>query len=205
MTVLRSRWFAFLGCALLVALAILLVDRPLAMVVEAHLRGTVPYEIATDTYKAFDPLGLAGGAFLVLGGGWALSGRPIPPWLRTALLCCLAAAIGFAGAAVLKYLTGRSGADVYATTGVEEWRWFTGTRGHRAFPSATMQVAAAALGVLWVREPPARTAIIAVTALLTTLLLIGNAHWLSDIIAGTFLGWYIGRRLACAFESSPPS
>jgi membrane-associated phospholipid phosphatase len=61
-----------------------------------------------------------------------------------------------------------------------------------SFPSGHMMLAAAFLGVFSRIYPRARTASLFLLALGTVLLVVGDWHFVSDVIAGTFLGFTAG-------------
>jgi membrane-associated phospholipid phosphatase len=61
-----------------------------------------------------------------------------------------------------------------------------------AFPSGTAAISAAMVSVLWLVYPRSRLVGLIIVVLLCAMVVIMNYHWLSDTIAGAFLGTFIG-------------
>lgn len=92
---------------------------------------------------------------------------------------------------ILKRIFGRGWTD---PTFVREhgFHFLHGETHWDAFPSGTATVSFAILAVLWILRPRWRVAGTAAVVLLSAAVVIGNYHWLSDVIAGGFLGVTIG-------------
>jgi membrane-associated phospholipid phosphatase len=61
-----------------------------------------------------------------------------------------------------------------------------------SFPSGTAAISAAIVSVLWILQPRWRALGALTVALLCSAVVVTNHHWVGDVIAGTFLGTFIG-------------
>ncbi len=73
----------------------------------------------------------------------------------------------------------------------KEFRWFHGGGNYSSFPSGHMAVFAALLYALWKFYPRQRAAYVVFIAGLAMALIVTNYHFLSDIIAGFYVGCLI--------------
>ncbi len=73
----------------------------------------------------------------------------------------------------------------------KEFRWFHGGGNYSSFPSGHMAVFAALLYALWKFYPRQRAGYVAFLAGLATALIVTNYHFLSDVIAGLYVGGLI--------------
>jgi membrane-associated phospholipid phosphatase len=62
-----------------------------------------------------------------------------------------------------------------------------------SFPSGTAAISAAIMSVLWILQPRWRALGALTVALLCAAVVVTNHHWVGDVVAGTFLGAFIGR------------
>jgi membrane-associated phospholipid phosphatase len=104
----------------------------------------------------------------------------------------------------LKFVFGRSWPyllqyDVY------EFNFFKSERFLESFPSGHAAVAAAILSVVWTRAPKARGAC-AIAILAADLgLVVLDLHFLSDVVAGTFVGVSVGLFTTALWEAIEPT
>ena len=180
------------ACAAAVLACMAWVDRPVAGYVEAHFRGTPLFEWTTRALSLLPPVLFVLLASLVTAGALALRGRQMPAWTGVPMLCGWSAALALSAAVALKRVFGRSWADLYTARGVYEFHPLHGGYGYEAFPSGTTTVACALLAVVWIRVPRFRTASALVLAAIAGALVSTNSHWVSDVIAGCYLGAAIG-------------
>jgi membrane-associated phospholipid phosphatase len=180
-------------CVAAVGVCIAYVDRPLAEWSEAHVRHT---EFWTALNLALYPflLIVVAALFFLLGCGISLiSGRPLRPWTGIPILCSWATMWAIASEIILKRIFGRGWADpTFVRDRLYGFHFLHGETHWDAFPSGTATVSFAILAVLWILKPRWRAAGTATVALLCAAVVIGNYHWLSDVIAGGFLGVTIG-------------
>lgn len=182
------RRFFPIGFAVLASIlvCILWLDRPLArFMAEFHL-GYALFTSAPVKTPVMVALALAGA---LLGLGYLIAGRKQPKWVEAAMLAGIAVLAGqWLTHELLKPLFGRLVPSVYITSGRYGFHWFH--HGYRvgAFPSGHSTEAAAMLSVAWMYYPRWRWAYVAMMACLALALMLGQWHYLSDIIAGTALG-----------------
>src|SRR5262249_45380074 len=102
-----------------------------------------------------------------------------------------------AGAGLLALVVAESLKFLIGRTPVFPDFLLTGTTGlhpfHQGnFPSATTAIVAAITTVSWQRRPRGRPLFTAIFLAAPLMLLITNSHWLSDVIAGGWLGAVLG-------------
>jgi membrane-associated phospholipid phosphatase len=97
--------------------------------------------------------------------------------------------VAFGVKAVLKALVGRSGVRPWLTGNAPyTFHWLHGGSGFEAFPSGHMTVFSALATALWLYYPRSRTLSVAGLALLALALIATDYHFVSDVLAGTYLG-----------------
>ena len=190
---LRNWLFAFASTAILVAACIAYVDRPVAEFFDVHLRRTTAW-VWID--RALAPLDLVVVIAVLLAFGcgiWARSGCLLPSWTRTPLLCCWAAVWAAVASFVFKYAFGRAWPDpAFVQNHIYEFHLLHGGPHWKSFPSGTAAVSAAMGSVLWIALPRSRPIGALAVTLLCVAVVVTNFHWVGDVIAGTFLGAFIG-------------
>ena len=152
-----------------------------------------------DTFAALttapDPMvPLAAVVFAAL-GLVSLSGRALSRFQNCVLLCSLSLIVAELTKAQLKPFFGRTWPDTWINDnpsflrdGVYGFNFFHGGRAYASFPSGHTAVACAVLAVLWIYYPRWRP-LYALAALAVAVGLIGaNYHFVSDVIAGGFVG-----------------
>lgn len=185
-----------LGCALTVVACILWVDRPLAFLLHRLFHHSVWFLslAAIGQVPLSSALPVLAAAAIAGVFGW----RPGPRgWLGIA--CALAVVLTSATKDVLKNAAGRTWPETWIANnpslignGVYGFRPFHGGAGWSSFPSGHAAAIAAVVGVLWWRVPGLRPLWAALLGLTALGLLLGNFHFLSDILAGGALGFAIG-------------
>lgn len=192
--VLRSA----LICGVLVGFSIAFADRPLATWSHAHLHGMFLFVWMTRIVEPVPDLALAGLAGYAIArlAGW----RPGPVG-QTLLAFCLATLLALALKDRIKYLCGRTWPETWTganpswiADGIFAWEPFHPGEGWRSFPSGHTTLIAAPMSVLWCRLRLHRARwLVPVPVILVAAGLIGaDYHWLSDVIAGAFLGTAAG-------------
>jgi membrane-associated phospholipid phosphatase len=187
-----------LVCALLlVALSIAFLDRPWATWAHAHLRGAAVFVKLTLIAEVVPPLAAA---IMGLAAVAALFGWRPGPRAKVVLGCCLAAVAAIAVKEQLKYVCGRTWPETWVNNnpswianGVFEFVPFHGGKGWSSFPSGHTAEIAAPMAALWCALGTARRWLCAVPVALVAVGLLGaDYHWISDIVAGAYIGFASG-------------
>ena|SRR5579863_6333031 len=184
---------ALVLCTAAVGFCVAFVDRPLALFFDAHVRHT---ELWIWLDLALEPFLLAVAAaliFLFACGIWLISGRSLRPWTEIPFLCSWSAIAAVGSEIILKRVFGRGWADpTFIRDHLYGFRLLHGQPHWDAFPSGTASVSVAILAVLWMLKPRWRAVGVAIVFLPAAAVVVMNYHWLSDVIAGAFLGVSIG-------------
>lgn len=192
----RTVWFSIAACALLVVVGIAFVDRPVADYAHASLRANKAFDAMTHIV---DPIpvyaGVVTGAYAVA----ALFGVRPGPRGMIAVRIAIAILVAIALKEQLKFVFGRTWPETwtnnnpsYIKDGVYGFfpmkGWGTAGRSYHSFPSGHMtaiSVAAMSVALQWPRLRWLMTVPVGVVAVG----MIGaNYHWVSDLVAGAFLG-----------------
>jgi len=191
---LRNWLLAFAATAIVVEVCFVFIDRPVAEFMEQHVRHTVTWIWITRALAPVASVVLLALVFILGCGLRLLSGRSLPSWTQTPLLCSWAAMLATAADTLLKRVLGRGVADpAYIQTHLWGFRFLRGAEPLWAsFPSGSATIAAAIASVLWITKPRWRAMSVLAVFLLCAAVVITNYHWLADVIAGAFLGATIG-------------
>lgn len=190
-----QRWLiALFLVALAVTISYLWIDRPLALI--AH--GLLP----AHKQRFFEPLThipdplipAAAIAFVVL-GLYALAGRALTRFPRVIAICSFSLIMGQVIKDQLKHVFGRTWPETWIDhnrsfihDGVYGFNWFHGGGGYESFPSGHMTATCALISVLWICYPRFKP-LYALAVLAVAVGLLGaDFHFLSDVIAGAFVG-----------------
>jgi len=115
--------------------------------------------------------------------------KPIPKWATAAMLAGLSLLGSVVLVAfVLKPLFGRAGPGEFLAHCDTGFFWFDRNGEHRSFPSGHSSQAAALLSVLWLLYPRWRWAYAGAFVVLAAALIVGEWHFLGDILAGGLIG-----------------
>ena len=176
-----------------VLICIVYADHPIAEFFDKHVRHT---EIWIWIARALAPLDLAvliALLFLLGCGTWVLSGRSLPLWTRTPLLCSWATTWATAADIIFKRIFGRAFPDpTYIQDHLDGFHLLHGGPHWTSFPSGTAIISSAIASVLWLVTPRLRLSGVAILTLLCIAVVVTNFHWVSDVVAGVFLGSSIG-------------
>lgn len=202
---------ALIVCAASVLLSIAFLDRPVADFAHSVLRPHAGWFSALT--HVVDPVPVAAG---LTAGGFALHvllGGKVGPrgWLILRVALAVLAAIALKEQ--LKVLFGRTWPETWTANNPSYIRdgvygffplkgLWTGSRAYHAFPSGHMtaiSAAAMSAALIW----PRWRWLAALPVVLVAIGMLGaNYHWLSDLIAGAFLG--AGVAVAAAWVGQPP-
>lgn len=180
------------GTAVAAAGAYQWLDRPIALT--AHANRAYQGAFANLTYLP-EPLAALGCIVFVAAGLWVLAGRPLARWMTVALLSSISVILAEAIKSQLKFVFGRTWPETFVQNnpsfirdGAYGFNFFHGGPGYGSFPSGHTTVTCALVSVLWMMAPKGRP-LYALVVLAVAVGLIGaDYHFLSDIIAGGFVG-----------------
>ena len=183
------RWVgASLSSAVMVVICVAYMDRPLARLMATlkpfrHFLARAPVEVPILIVLA--------GAALAL--GHCCFNKPLSRWMTAATIAGVALILSAALTEyALKSIFGRTVPGIYLHYGRYGFHWFHRGKDFGSFPSAHADQAAAVLSVFWVFYPRWRWAYVIALLLLLFLLLVGEFHFLSDVIAGVYVGTVFG-------------
>ena len=186
--------FCLTGAA--VVLSYFWLDRPIALFVHEHLRGFDAFAMLTYVPAITIPLAVAAFTAVALR---VLSGRALSRLQTVIVLAGASLAVSEAIKVQLKYAFGRTWPETWVRDnpsfirdGVYGFYPFHGGLGFAAFPSGHMSAICALLSVFWVCYPRLRVLYALVMAVVGIGLIGADFHFLSDVIAGAFLGIWTG-------------
>jgi membrane-associated phospholipid phosphatase len=196
MTALQRWLLALLLSALAVVVCYLWIDRPLALFAHAYSGHRATFARLTHFPDPLIPL--AATAFVAL-GLWALAERSFSKLVTAASLCSISLLVAELTKNQLKFVFGRLWPDTWVENNPSfihdsaySFNFFHGGRGYASFPSGHTAATCALISVLWIMYPKLRP-LYALVVLAVAVGLIGaNYHFLSDVIAGGFVGVSIG-------------
>ena len=205
MTPLKSWIVSLTGVILASAAAYQWLDRPIALFF--HHTVARPETFATLTYAPDPMVPLAVAVFVGL-GLMNLWGRALSRLENCALLCSLSLIVAELTKAQLKLVFGRTWPDTFINDnpsflrdGVYGFNFFHGGRGYASFPSGHTAVTCAVITVLWIYYPRWRPLYALAVAGVAIGLIGANYHFLSDVIAGGFVGISCGWMLTSLWKA----
>lgn len=196
MTALQRWLLALLLTAAAVAVCYLWVDRPLALLAHAHSGQRETF--APLTHFPDPLLPLAAVAFVAL-GLWVFAGRRLNKVATACVLSSISLTVAEATKNALKFVFGRLWPDTWVQNnpsfihdGAYGFNFFHGGAGYASFPSGHTTATCALISVLWIMYPKLRALYALVVAAVGVGLIGANFHFLSDVIAGGFVGTSAG-------------
>jgi membrane-associated phospholipid phosphatase len=196
MTEARNWLIATVAMVAGVVVSYLWLDRPIALFAHAKTYGLALFEKLTLIPEVMAPLGIV--LFAVL-TAHALTRRPMPRLPTAALLAATSLAVASGIKDQLKFAFGRTWPETWVRDnpsfirdGVFGFNPFHGGPGYTAFPSGHTTVTCAVIAVLWICYPRYRVAYALCVAAVAVGLIGANFHFLSDVIAGAYLGTLTG-------------
>jgi membrane-associated phospholipid phosphatase len=214
-----GQWvIALAATAIAVAIAYQWLDRPIAFFAHDNLHQFVLFRHLTLIPEWFAPV--AALVFAVLGIR-ALTGRPLTRFEAVILMSGLSLVAAAAIKNELKYVFGRTWPETWIQNnpslirdGVYGFYPFHGGRGWESFPSGHTVAVCAVMSVLWICYPRFRPLYALVVVVVAIGLVGADFHFLSDIIAGGFIGistgwiavalWEAGGAPCRALDSATP-
>jgi membrane-associated phospholipid phosphatase len=191
MTAQRRFWAAFALAAAATLLCYFAFDRPMSHFAHDHLGQ--PFFVTMQRIP--DVLAPLAALCVLVGMAMILSGRTLLRWQLVALSFGLSLLATSGLKDYLKYAFGRTWPDTWTQNnpslirdGAFGFNPFHGGSGYASFPSGHTAVVCAGMTVLWVCWPRFRPLYALLVAATVIGLLGANYHFLSDIVAGGFLG-----------------
>ena len=208
---LREWSIGLIVTAVAVAIAYIWLDRPFAYF--AH-DTTAPYRVFVWMQRVPDFFPMAATLVLVGFGLRSLTGRSLYRCESVALLTALSYVAAASIKETLKYAFGRTWPETWINSnpslirdGLSGFNPFHGGPGYASFPSGHTAAITSVVVVLWICYPRGRPLYAALIAVVVVGLLGSNFHFLSDIIAGGFVGGstaWIATRLWQGQRNSAP-
>jgi membrane-associated phospholipid phosphatase len=188
-----TKWAASFALMIVaVALSYVWLDRPIAVYVHGEFQGVKALPWLTFIPESLAVLAVA----IVIVMGWRVAiGRHLSRVESVFLVCGVSLTVAVAIKDQLKFAFGRTWPETWVNNNpslirnhVYGFNPFHGGQGYSSFPSGHTTAICAVMSVLWICYPKFR----AIYALLIAAVAIGligaDYHFLSDVIAGGFLG-----------------
>jgi membrane-associated phospholipid phosphatase len=189
---MRNWALGFAGTAISVVVSYFWLDRPIALFAHAQLQGIDLFGKLTLIPKALAPIALVALAAMALRG---LTGRPLSKLLTVFMLSALSLAVAVIVKDELKFAFGRTWPETWVRNnpsfihdGVYGFFPFHGNPGYYSFPSGHATMICTVMTVWWICYPRWRPLYALAMAAVAIGLVGANFHFLSDVIAGGFLG-----------------
>jgi membrane-associated phospholipid phosphatase len=192
-----GQWaIAFAVMVVTVFIAYQFLDRPIAFYSAAHFAKKPWFDGLTQIPEYLSRIAV--GVF-VIAGIFALIGRPLPHCLAVALASSVSLVAASSIKDAIKFAFGRTWPETWVQNnpslirdGTYGFNFFHGGQGYASFPSGHTTATCAVMAVLWFCCPRLRALYALVIAAVVIGLIGADYHFLSDIIAGGFLGWLAG-------------
>jgi membrane-associated phospholipid phosphatase len=191
-----------------VAISYAWLDRPIAYFAHGELAHNKLFAQLPKISEWFAVIAI--GAFLVLGLR-GLTGRALSKFEAAILLSAISLVASAAIKNQLKFVFGRTWPETWINNnpslirdGVFGFNPFHAGSGYDAFPSGHTTAVCAAMSVLWICYPKWRPLYALVVAAVVIGLIGANFHFLSDIIAGAFIGASTGWIAVLMWEAGGP-
>lgn len=203
----RRSWVSILAfAAIATVISFIWIDRPLAIWSHENLHGYVFFDRMTLLTGWFPPIAVA---VICLAGLAKYLGWSIPKWGEAALLCSISLVVARAAKDQLKVLAGRTWPETWVNNnpsligdGAFGFNPLHGGPGFESFPSGHTTAICAVIVSLWLYYPQPRILYLLPVLVISVGLLGANYHFLSDIIAGCFIGTSIAVFCTSLFRST---
>ena len=205
MRALRGWLLALVLAALAVVISYYWLDRPIALFVHSQFPRNIRVLLEPVTYIPNPLIWVATITFLAFGIR-GLAGRLLSKMQTAILLCSASLIIAETIKSELKFVFGRTWPETWRQNspsfihdGIYGFNWFHGGDAYQSFPSGHMTAICAVASVLWIYYPRLRPIYLMVTLAVLVGLVGNNYHFLSDTIAGTFVGASTGLMVTMLF------
>jgi membrane-associated phospholipid phosphatase len=186
----------FLSSLLLAAIAVVVcykwIDRPVAFFMAAHAMHEDTFILMQRLPEAFPVMAAI---IFVFVGVWTIVGHPLPRFVTTLLLSSIGYVAAEAVNRPLKIAFGRTWPDTWTHgnpslihNNVYGFNPFHGGQGYLSFPSGHTTAICAVVAVFWQRYPRYRPLYALLVTVVVTGLIGADFHFVSDVIAGGFVG-----------------
>ena len=209
MLALRGWLLALVLVVLAVVISYFWFDRPIALFVHNQLPRNSRVLLEPVTYIPNPLIWVATITFLALGVR-GLASRPLSKMQTAILLCSFSLMIAETIKSELKFVFGRTWPETWRQNnpsfihdGIYGFNWFHGGDAYQSFPSGHVAAICAVASVLWIYYPRLRPIYLIVTLAVLIGLVGTNFHFLSDTIAGAFVGASTGLMVAMLFARRP--
>jgi membrane-associated phospholipid phosphatase len=189
---LRNWSLGFLGTVIAVVVCYYWLDRPISHFAHDTLQRFQMFEKLTLIPEALTPFVIVGFVLLGLRG---LSGRPLSRFQTVMLLSGVSLAVAVIIKDQLKFAFGRAWPETWTydnpsfiANGVYGFHPFQGGGRYASFPSGHETMICTVMTVLWICYPRFRPVYALCMVAVAAGLVGANFHFLSDVIAGSFLG-----------------
>ncbi|MGP0089253.1 MAG: phosphatase PAP2 family protein [Xanthobacteraceae bacterium] len=201
-----QKWLIFLGVTVAgVVVSYLWLDQPIAFFVHDHVRQFSIFSKITQFPELIAPFA---GALLLALGLLALAGRSMAKPQTTIFLCGLSLIVAGAIKTELKYVFGRTWPETWVRNnpslihdGVYGFNPFHEGIAYSSFPSGHTAATCALMSVLWICYPRYWPLYLAAILAVSIGLVGADYHFLSDVIAGIFVGTSTGWMLVAAWNT----
>jgi membrane-associated phospholipid phosphatase len=199
---------ALLVTTAVVAVAYAWLDRPIALFAHGELSKE---KLFAELPKISEWFALIAVGIFVILGLRGLAGRPLSRLEAVALLCAISLVTSGAAKNYLKFVFGRTWPETWIDNnrslirdGVYGFNFFHGGRGYESFPSGHTTAVCAVMAVLWICYPRWRPLYALVVAAVVVGLIGADFHFLSDIVAGAFIGASTGWIAVLMWQAGGP-
>lgn len=196
---------AFVLVAVAVVVCYFWLDRPIALFVHSELPRNSRALTKSVTYFPNPLIMVAAITFLALGIR-GLADRPLSKMQTAILVCSGSLMIAETIKNELKFMFGRTWPETWHQNnpsfihdGVYGFNWFHGGDAYQSFPSGHMTAICAIASVLWIYYPRLRSIYLIVGVAAVVGLVGANFHFLSDTVAGAFVGASTGLMITTQF------
>lgn len=202
---------SLIAAVILVAVCYQWLDRPIALMMHGEIR--LPhYGLWAWLSRIPNPLPPLALVVLVILGIRLLASRPLPRIQSAGLVASLSVIIAEVTKNQLKILFGGTWPETWAGNnpsfirdGVYGFHFLQGGGAYNAFPSGHMATTSAVLAVLWFWYPQLRWLYAIAGLAAGGGLVAANYHFLSDVVAGGFLGASIGYLATAVWNLAMPA
>lgn len=179
---------------LLVGCSYCFLDRGIALFIKRALLSNAKYSMFASTIPDFLPAIVC----VITGIAWSAYGYHALKGIRNKhtwffLLIASAIPLAYFLKSILKIVVGRLNTRSWLLyyPSIKEFRWFHGSGQYSGFPSGHMVVFSVLAVALWKFYPRYRLAYGGFLTLLALALIATSYHFLSDVIAGAYLGLFV--------------